>query len=265
VSSRAEDRLADIEDQIHTTKERIDELKAQISEKQAEIEGLEADAEAIEADDHEEALELHREINRVELRTERLEDDLVDIDEGSPIARQPSLSGKNYKRSAMSCPNGSPTCGRVSTGSRKRASRRSRTTWRQSSTFSNTRTSIESGSSGAGRRSREGRRKVTTTRFDLHVVRSGTDGAAYEDTLNHLSESEREVTRLVFALAVYLVHDMHEDVPFIVLDPLETIDAGRIARVIEYFGDHADYLVAALLPEDAAALPETYTYVEQID
>jgi uncharacterized protein YhaN len=112
---------------------------------------------------------------------------------------------------------------------------------------------------------REGRRTVTRTRFDLHIVRSSPDGAAYEDTVDHLSESEREVTGLVFALAGYLVHDVHETVPFIVLDSLEAIDSDRIARVVDYFRDHAAFVVAALLPEDAAALSEEYTYVEQID
>jgi len=112
---------------------------------------------------------------------------------------------------------------------------------------------------------REGRRKVTKTRFDLHIVRSAADGTAYEDTVDHLSESEREVTGLVFALAGYLVHDVHEVVPFIILDSLEAIDSDRIARVVEYFRTHADYLVTALLPEDAQALPEEYAYITELD
>ena len=103
---------------------------------------------------------------------------------------------------------------------------------------------------------------MTRTRFDLHVVRTTSDGTAYKDTVEHLSESERELTGLVFALAGYLVHDVDEVSPFIILDSLEAIDADRIASVVDYFCDHAEYLVAALLPEDAAALPNTYTYVE---
>jgi hypothetical protein len=43
--------------------------------------------------------------------------------------------------------------------------------------------------------------------FDLHVIRSTGEGTTYEDSISHLSESEREVTGLVFALAGYLVHD----------------------------------------------------------
>jgi len=35
---------------------------------------------------------------------------------------------------------------------------------------------------------REGRRKVSKSSFDLKIVRSTDDGAAYEDTIDHLSE-----------------------------------------------------------------------------
>jgi peptidoglycan hydrolase CwlO-like protein len=90
--------------------------------------------------------------------------------------------------------------------------------------------------------------------FRLHVVRTGEEGTAYEDTVEHLSESEREVTGLVFALAGYLVHDVHEQLPFVLLDSLEAIDADRIAALVEHVAAHAEYTVAALLPEDAAAV-----------
>ncbi|WP_424000414.1 archaea-specific SMC-related protein [Haloarcula salina] len=100
--------------------------------------------------------------------------------------------------------------------------------------------------------------------FDLHVVRSTEGGTVYEDTVDHLSESEREVTGLVFALAGYLVHDVYEDVPFMLLDSLEAIDAERIAELVEYFADFPAFLVVALLPEDAQALPERYDRVDEI-
>ena len=57
----------------------------------------------------------------------------------------------------------------------------------------------------------------------------------------------------MFAPAGYLVHDVHETIPFILLDSLEAINSNRSARVVDYFQSHADYLVAALLPEDADA------------
>ena len=111
---------------------------------------------------------------------------------------------------------------------------------------------------------KEGRRKAIKSVFDLHVVRQSEDGTAYEDTVDHLSESEREVTGLVFALAGYLVHDVHQAVPFMLLDSLEAIDAERIAALVDYFAEFAPYLTVALLPEDAQALDETYTRVESI-
>ncbi|WP_227377647.1 hypothetical protein [Haladaptatus halobius] len=111
---------------------------------------------------------------------------------------------------------------------------------------------------------REGRRKVTKSVFDLHVIRSTESGTTYEDTIDHLSESEREVTGLVFALAGHLVHDVYEKVPFILLDSLEAIDSNRIATLVDYFSEYAGYLVAALLPEDAAALDDEYERVTEI-
>jgi len=109
-----------------------------------------------------------------------------------------------------------------------------------------------------------GRGKQATTTFDLHVVRETDDGIVYEDTVEHLSESEREVTGLVFALAGYLVHDLHETVPFMLLDSLEAVDASRIAALVEYFSEYCTYLVVALLPEDAAALDDSYTRITEI-
>jgi uncharacterized protein YhaN len=111
---------------------------------------------------------------------------------------------------------------------------------------------------------REGRRKVEKTVFELHVVRTTENGTAYEDTVEHLSESEREVVGLVFALAGYLVHDLPETVPFMLLDSLEAIDSTRIAALVEYFADESEYLVIALLTEDAEALSDEYTYVASI-
>jgi len=106
-----------------------------------------------------------------------------------------------------------------------------------------------------------GRGSGSDSTFSLHVVRSAEDGAVYEDTVDHLSESEREVIGLVVALAGYLVHDVHESVPVMVLDSLEAIDADRIAALVEYFADYAPFLVVALLPEDAQALDDDYERV----
>jgi predicted nucleic acid-binding Zn-ribbon protein len=109
------------------------------------------------------------------------------------------------------------------------------------------------------RRSDTGQGSETT--FELHVVREDETGTVYEDVVGHLSESEREVIGLVVALSGYLAHEVHERVPFIVLDSLEAIDAERIAELVSYFSEFAGYLVVALLPEDADALSDAYARV----
>ncbi|WP_336328118.1 archaea-specific SMC-related protein [Halovenus sp. HT40] len=103
-----------------------------------------------------------------------------------------------------------------------------------------------------------------STTFELRIVRTTADGTAYEDSIDHLSESEREVTGLVFALAGYLVHDLHESVPFMLLDSLEAIDSERIATLVEYFQDFVPYLVVALLEEDAQALADDHNVVSEV-
>ncbi|SER38077.1 archaea-specific SMC-related protein [Natrinema salaciae] len=94
--------------------------------------------------------------------------------------------------------------------------------------------------------------------FDLHIIRESESGSVYEDTVENLSESEREVIGLIVALAGYLVHDVYEEVPFMLADSLEAIDSERIADLIEYFSEYAPYLVVALLPEDASGITDRY-------
>jgi hypothetical protein len=48
------------------------------------------------------------------------------------------------------------------------------------------------------------------------------------------------------------------------LDSLEAIDADRIAALVEYLTGYTGYLFVALLPEDAAALPDTYDRITEI-
>jgi len=48
------------------------------------------------------------------------------------------------------------------------------------------------------------------------------------------------------------------------LDSLEAIDSERIAELVEYFSEFADFLVVALLPEDAQSLDRSHHRVESI-
>jgi len=263
--TRTEQRLADVEAEIESTRETIDELEARIEAQASTIEELEADAAAIEIDDHEETLELHRESNEIELRIERIESTLADL-EDEITDRKAALEAREAvetKRDELTerLTRLRTKIERLETDAVDAFNEHMETVLDILEYDNLDRIWIERRQEDV----RDGRRTVTKTRFDLHIVRSGADGVAYEDTVEHLSESEREVTGLVFGLAGYLVHEVHEVVPFIVLDSLEAIDSDRIARVVEYFETHADYLVAALLPEDAAALPERYTYITEID
>lgn len=103
---------------------------------------------------------------------------------------------------------------------------------------------------------RTGRQTQEQTVFELNIVREGADGV-YTDDLRHLSESERSVTGLVVALTGYIVHDVAEICPLMLLDSIEMIDSERIADLIEYFAEETEYLIAALLPEDSAEVVDS--------
>jgi chromosome segregation ATPase len=262
---RTERRLNEVEDDLETARERAADLMDQIVDQEATVEELESTAESIEVDNHDETLELHRGINGVELRIERLESDLASvvekIDEREAAVAEREVLVDERDAVADRLADLRTRVDRIERESVDAFNEHMSTVLDILAYDNLDRIWIE-------RREveeREGRRKVTRTRFDLHVVRSAADGSAYEDTIEHLSESEREVTGLVFALAGYLVHDVDETVPFVLLDSLEAIDSDRIAGLVDYFRDHADHLVAALLPEDAAALDDEYAYVETID
>ncbi|WP_435075514.1 archaea-specific SMC-related protein [Halorubrum sp. HHNYT27] len=260
-----EQRLEEIASEIETTSDRIDELEARIEDQEETVAELEAETEDIDIEGHDEALELHREVNGIELRIERLESDIDDID--VKIAeREASVDERDALRKEREALTEQLTelrtkVDRIEEEAVDAFNEHMDTVLNILEYDNLDRIWIE-------RRDvevREGRRNVNRTRFTLHIVRSTADGRAYEDTVDHLSESEREVTGLVFALAGYLVHDVAETVPFIVLDSLEAIDSDRIARLVDYFEGHSNHLVVALLPEDAAALSEEYTYVENLD
>jgi len=74
----------------------------------------------------------------------------------------------------------------------------------------------------------------------MEVVREINGTVSKDQDLGRLSESEREVVGIT-ALTGYLVHDVNEDVPMLLIDSMEAIDSGRIATFIEEFEGVADY------------------------
>ncbi|OYR85451.1 chromosome segregation protein SMC [Halorubrum ezzemoulense] len=262
---RIERRLADIDDQIEDSEALIESLQERREALTEEIKEVENTVEALEEqEDHSTVLDIHKETNQLEYELGRLETDLERVEgEITDIER------------------------RIETEDDIEAQREEVT-----AEIKELRTEIERIEQGAveqfnehmdsvlemldydnldriwleriEREVREGRRKVKKSGFELHIIRTSDSGVAYEDTVDHLSESEREVTGLVFALAGYLAHEVYEDVPFMLLDSLEAIDSGRIAALIEYLTNYTRYLLVALLPEDAAALPDEYERITEI-
>ncbi|MFC7068680.1 archaea-specific SMC-related protein [Halobaculum lipolyticum] len=261
---RLERRLDDVESEIDETAETIDDLRNRRSELTDDVERIEAEVDDLEDDSRGTVLDLHREANEMEYELGRLETDLEGVeDEIAEVEeRLDSLTELRTQREAVV---------EELTELRTRIDRIEREAVEAFNEHMDTvlelldygnldRIWIER----VEQTVREGRRKVERGAFELHVVRTTESGTAYEDTIDHLSESEREVTGLVFALAGYLSHELYETVPVMLLDSLEAIDADRIAALVEYLAGHTDYLVAALLPDDAAALPGEYERITEI-
>ena len=49
-----------------------------------------------------------------------------------------------------------------------------------------------------------------------------------------------------------------------IVEVLEAIDSNRVVDLIEYFESYVDYLVVALLPEDASALDGEHTFITEL-
>jgi chromosome segregation ATPase len=259
-----ETRLEAIDDELERRAQRIDELEAELEDQQARVDDLEADAETFENAEYGNVIEAHRERNRLELERETLEEERDEV-----RTRIDDIEGQIEERGELE--------ERRETVEDELTDLRTRVDRIEANAVDAFNEHMDSILSILEYRNidriwierrektvREGRRKVSRTAFDLHIVRTTEDGRTYEDTVDHLSESEREVTGLVFALAGYLVHDVHEVVPFMLLDSLEAIDSNRIADLVEYFEEYVDCLVVALLREDAEALSDSHTYVEEI-
>ena len=262
--SSLQKRLDTIESELEQRRDRLNELTEQRAALTDDVDRLEEAVEAIESADFDELLDRHREANELEFELEALEqertavtDDIERIE--AELDRESDLERRRDQLLE------------------ELAERRTRIDRIEAEAVESFNTHMDAILDVLGygnleriwidrqeRTERDGRETVTRSTFELHVVRSTESGAAYEDTVEHLSESEREVTGLIFALAGYLVHDVHEAVPVMLLDSLEAIDSERIATLVDYLADYADYLVVALLPEDAQALDDDYVRITDV-
>jgi predicted nucleic acid-binding Zn-ribbon protein len=244
---RRQSQLSDLEDRRETLETKIAALESEIAD--------------IESDHHEELLDRQRTRNELEFRRDRLESDRADVIED--IERiEAELEAENELKAEREA------LDEELVDLRERVDRIERETVEAFNTHMATLLNVLDYANieriwieRVERTVREGRERVDRAAFDLHIARQNEDGVVYEDSIDHLSESEREVTGLVFALAGYLVHEVHETVPFILLDSLEAIDADRIAAVVEYFDSFADYLLVALLPGDTRELDDDHDRV----
>jgi DNA repair exonuclease SbcCD ATPase subunit len=261
---RLERKLREVETEIESRESTIETLETRREELQAEVEALESTVEDLESEAQRQVLGLHKEANQLEFECDSLREDIEDVTEEIASIEE-TVAGEAEIEARIDSLN------EALERQRTRIDRLERDAVESFNGHMETvldvleyenieRIWIER----VEERVREGRETVSRSRFDLRVVRTAEDGAAYEDTVAHLSESEREVTGLVFALAGYLVHDLHETMPFMMLDSLEALDAERIAALVDYFADYAPYLLVALLPEDASALDDHYERITGI-
>ena len=259
-----ETRITEVETEIQSRKTTLTELRQRRDDLQDEIATLEQEIEELEVEEQTELLDLHKEANQLEFELGRLESDREDV-----AAEIDSIETQLEKREQLE-----EQRAEIQSNLEELRSRIDRIEANAIEQFNEHMAAVLDILDYANLERiwierteqdvREGRRKVKQSSFELHIVRQTEAGTTYEDTIDHLSESEREVTGLIFALAGYLVHDVYEILPCLLLDSLEAIDAERIAKLVDYFHEYADYLVVALLPEDANALDSSYQRISNI-
>jgi DNA repair exonuclease SbcCD ATPase subunit len=259
-----EQRLNDIDNRIQNNETRIADLETRRDELSEEVTALEKEAERTEQDDYSEIIELHKEANELEFELKRRKEELNEVNERIADIETELKREGDLERELAS----------IDAELDERRTRIERIEQNAIEAFNEHMETVLELLGYANleriwlerteREVREGRRVVIRSSFDLHVIRSTASGTVYEDTIDHLSESEREVTGLVFALAGYLAHEVHRDVPVMLLDSVEAIDSDRIAALVGYLEEYTAYLIIALLPGDAAALDESYRRVIEI-
>jgi len=259
-----ERRRRELETELEETETRIEELTERRDALRQEVEDIEADVEALQSDTHEEILGLHKEANNLEYELGKLENDRERVEENiaaieDRLADEDDLKARR-EDITEEIEQLRTRIERIEKEAIAAFNEHMETVLDRLDYDNLSRIWLERRETEV----REGRRKVTKTVFDLHVIRQTDSGTTYEDSVEHLSESEREVTGLLFALSGYLAHAVYETVPFMLLDSVEAIDSDRLAALVEYLDEHSDYLVVALLPEDASALDEEFHYVTDI-
>lgn len=258
-----ERRQEKLDAEIENTESQIEELSEYQDTLRDEVEAIESEVEALESDAYEEIIGLHKEANQLEYDLGQLENDLERVEENITTIeeRLDEETALQAQRDEISeeITELRTRIEQIETQAIEEFNSHMETMLEVLEYENLTRIWLERRETEV----REGRRKVTKSVFDLHIVRQTDTGATFQDTVDNLSESEREVTGLIFALSGYLAHEVHQIVPFMLLDSVEAIDADRIATLIEYFEEYTEYLIVALLPEDAESVNDDYQIVKR--
>ena len=192
--------------------ERIERLDAKRESLQATVEELESDVTALETREYDEVLNKHREANQLEFEIERLQSDIDETTE--EIASIEARLGERTQLEAerdeiiLELTELRTHIDRLEAAAVDEFNEQMEAVLELLEYRNIERIWIER----VEREVREGRRTVIKGVFELHVVRSSKAGAVYEDTVDILSESEREVMGLIFALARYLTHEVYRSV-----------------------------------------------------
>jgi len=261
---RLERRQRELETEIEDTEARIERVSERRDNLREEIKTVEEEVDELENESNEELLELHKEANQLEYDLGSLENDLGRV-EDNISSIEDRLDEEDTLKERREEVNDEieelrTKIERIEQQAIEGFNDHMDTVLEMLDYENIARIWLER----TEQQVREGRQKVSKSIFDLHIIRQTESGTTYEDSITNLSESEREVTGLIFALAGYLAHDVYETVPFMLLDSLEAIDSGRISRLVDYFAGDSDFLVVALLTEDAQALPDSYDRITEI-
>ncbi|MFC6719297.1 archaea-specific SMC-related protein [Natrialbaceae archaeon GCM10025810] len=257
-------RLAEVEDELERRSDRLEDLREDRERLEGAVDELETAVDELEDETYDEVLDRHREVNELEFELERTREEREEVADRiasieSELGARADLEDEREEVSER-LTDLRTRIDRIEADAVESFNEHMANLLEILEYENLDRIWIHRSSAEV----REGRRTVTRSQFDLKIVRSTDDGSAYEDSIDHLSESEREVTGLVFALAGYLVHDVYETVPFMLLDSLEAIDSDRIAELVAYFRSYVPYLVVALLHEDAEAVETPHETVTEI-
>lgn len=241
---QAEQEIQRAERTIESLADQKSELEETIADREAELDSLETD------EGYQTVIDLHKKVNEIEVEKTSLETDLREVEDEIE-----TVEGEIDDLSTLE-----ETKAEIQEEIRERRTRIDRLETETVETFNDhmdalveeldfeniERIWIEQKTETRT----EGRRKVERSVFDLHVVRSQRDGTVFEDTIRNLSESERNVVGLVFALAGDLAHEVYADMPFMLLDSVEMIDATRKAKLFEYFSQYHSHLIAVVLADE---------------